>query len=126
IIAVVERSGAVVIDYRSTAIVPQNRGPTNSWEQSMSSLTGIEMTLTLPEDATVRPAPVRPSRWSRLRRSLRSNWQLYLLAAPALIFFLIFNYVPMYGAQIAFKDFIASHGIWGSDWTDFKNFYRFL
>lgn|SRR5690625_751886 len=89
----------------------------------MSARTGLEMTRTLPEEATVRPAPVRPSRWSRLRRSLRSNWQLYLLAAPALIFFLIFNYVPMYGAQIAFKDFIASQGIWGSDWTGFKRLF---
>ena len=92
----------------------------------MSARTGLEMTRTLPEEATVRPAPVRPSRWSRLRRSLRSNWQLYLLAEPALIFSLIFNYVPMYGAQIAFKDFIASQGIWGSDWTGFKHFERFF
>ena len=64
---------------------------------------------------TTRPAPA--SRRRRLRRGLASSWQLYLLAAPALIFFLIFNYVPMYGVQIAFKDFIASRGITGSPWT---------
>src|SRR5690625_5749104 len=91
----------------------------------MSARTGLELTRTLPEAATLRTAPVRPSRRSRLRRSLRSNWQLHLPAAPALIVFLIFNYVPMYGAQIAFKDFIASQGIWGSDWTGFKHFERF-
>lgn len=55
-----------------------------------------------------------------------ANWQLYLLALPAIVYFLIFNYVPMYGAQIAFRDFIASDGIWGSQWVGFKHFERFF
>ncbi|MCT1435772.1 ABC transporter permease [Brachybacterium paraconglomeratum] len=69
-------------------------------------------------------API--SRGRRLRRGLASSWQLYLLAAPALIFFLVFNYVPMYGVQIAFKDFIANRGITGSPWIGFENFERFF
>jgi len=74
--------------------------------------------------AAVRPAP--PSRRRRLRRGFAASWQLYLLAAPALIFFLVFNYVPMYGVQIAFKEFIATRGITGSPWTGLENFERFF
>ncbi|KAF9111832.1 hypothetical protein BGX30_007442, partial [Mortierella sp. GBA39] len=44
------------------------------------------------------------------------NWQLYLLIAPVLGYFIIFHYIPMYGVQIAFKDYIASKGITGSPW----------
>lgn len=45
---------------------------------------------------------------------------------PAVVFFLIFKYVPMYGVQIAFKDFVASKGIWGSEWVGMKHFERFF
>ena len=77
-------------------------------------------------DAAPASTPAPASRRRRLRRGLAASWQLYLLAAPALIFFLIFNYVPMYGVQIAFKDFIATKGITGSPWTGFENFERFF
>lgn len=42
------------------------------------------------------------------------------------IYFIVFHYLPMYGVQIAFKDFYASKGIWGSDWVGFKYFRRFF
>lgn len=45
---------------------------------------------------------------------------LFLLFPMAHLF--IFNYIPMYGAQIAFKDFIAGRGIWASPWNNFKHF----
>lgn len=64
----------------------------------------------------------RKRRW---RRRLQ-GWQLYALAAPAIIFFFIFNYAPMYGVQIAFRDFIPSQGFWGSPWVGFKHFERFF
>jgi len=56
---------------------------------------------------------------------LRSNWQLYLLISPVLVYFVVFHYVPMYGVQIAFKDFIATKGITGSPWIGFDHFERF-
>jgi len=56
---------------------------------------------------------------------LRANWELYLLILPVIAYFIIFHYVPMYGVQIAFKDFIASKGILGSPWVGFKHFERF-
>ncbi|WP_244862750.1 sugar ABC transporter permease [Paenibacillus sp. J22TS3] len=57
---------------------------------------------------------------------IRKNYFLYVLLAPALILTLIFKYVPMYGAIIAFKDFSPIKGIMGSDWVGFKYFEKFL
>lgn len=51
---------------------------------------------------------------------------MYALAAPAIVFFFVFNYVPMYGVQIAFKDFIATQGFAGSPWVGFQHFERFF
>mgnify|MGYP005810458529 FL=1 len=61
-------------------------------------------------------------------KRLRESWQLYLLLLPALIYVLIFSYGPMYGIQIAFKDFRPSLGISDSEWLNplFKNFTRFF
>ncbi|MNS54266.1 putative multiple-sugar transport system permease YteP [compost metagenome] len=57
---------------------------------------------------------------------IRKNYFLYVLLAPALILTLIFKYVPMYGAIIAFKDFSPIKGILGSDWVGFKYFEKFI
>jgi putative aldouronate transport system permease protein len=54
------------------------------------------------------------------------DWQWYVLLAPAIIYFAIFSYGPMYGVQIAFKDFKASKGILGSNWAGFSHFIRFF
>lgn len=61
-----------------------------------------------------------------LKKSLRKNWELYVLILPVLGFFLIFSYMPMYGIIIAFKDYIAPKGIWGSPWVGFEHFKRFF
>lgn len=66
---------------------------------------------------------------SSFRRTLRKVYafrHIYLLMLPALVYIIIFNYGPMYGAQIAFKNFRVSKGIWGSDWVGLKNFIRFF
>lgn len=52
--------------------------------------------------------------------------QFYLLLIPALIYVLIFNYGPMYGIQIAFKNYKGALGIWGSKWVGFKHFIDFF
>ncbi|QOS81576.1 sugar ABC transporter permease [Paenibacillus sp. JNUCC31] len=59
-------------------------------------------------------------------QQLKKNYFLYLLLAPALILTLVFKYIPMYGAIIAFKDFSPIKGIMGSDWVGLKNFEKFL
>lgn len=83
---------------------------------------GPSLTAIGPGGPAQKPSPRRRS----IASKLKGSWQLYLLAAPALAFFLIFNYMPMYGAQIAFKNFIPSVGIWGSPWVGFDHFERFF
>ncbi|MCD7034366.1 ABC transporter permease subunit [Metabacillus sp. GX 13764] len=66
---------------------------------------------------------------SRMKRQwdyIRKNYFLYLLIAPAVILTIIFKYIPMYGAIIAFKDYSTIKGILGSDWVGFANFTKFL
>jgi putative aldouronate transport system permease protein len=53
-------------------------------------------------------------------------WQLYLFLLPTLLYFAIFQYGPLYGAQIAFRDYLGPLGIWGSPWVGFANFARFF
>lgn len=57
---------------------------------------------------------------------LKNNWQLYVMILPAVIYFIVFNYLPMYGIQIAFKDYKAVLGINGSPWVGFKHFTTFF
>ncbi len=54
------------------------------------------------------------------------NKYLYLMFLPMLILLLIFNYYPMYGVQLAFKDFNYGLGITGSPWTKNYGFYHFI
>jgi putative aldouronate transport system permease protein len=61
-----------------------------------------------------------------LMRRIVVNHQLYWLLLPTVIYFIVFKYGPMYGIQIAFKDFIATEGIWGSPWVGLKHFERFF
>lgn len=60
------------------------------------------------------------------KNPIKSQWRLILLILPAVLFFIIFHYGPMYGVQIAFKDYMPSLGIWGSPWVGFKHFERFF
>lgn len=62
----------------------------------------------------------------RFVRSLSRDWQLWALMLPALIFFIVFCYFPMYGVQIAFRDYKAAFGITGSKWVGLKHFRTFF
>lgn len=68
------------------------------------------------------PAAKKKSVWKRMAQT----WELYLFIAPAFLYFLIFHYGPMYGIQIAFKNFIPAKGITGSPWVGFDHFERFF
>ncbi|MDY3285460.1 MAG: ABC transporter permease subunit [Eubacteriales bacterium] len=63
---------------------------------------------------------------SLLRRRIQRNWQAYVLLAIPLIYLLVFKYYPMFGVQIAFKNFQAAKGIWGSPWVGFAQFEKFF
>lgn len=69
---------------------------------------------------------VEKTKGYRIKKNFQRNWQLYVLLVPAIAYFIILHYIPMYGVQIAFKNFIATQGIWGSPWTGFDHFTRFF
>ena len=68
----------------------------------------------------------RVSWWRRVLKPYLINYDLYLLLIPVLIWYFIFRYLPIYGVQIAFKDFMPFKGIWESPWVGFKHFERFF
>jgi len=70
----------------------------------------------------------RGSLYQLKRKSKRMmiNYELYIFILPALAYFIIFHYLPMYGVQIAFKDFRPNLGIMGSEWAGLKHFTRFM
>jgi putative aldouronate transport system permease protein len=64
--------------------------------------------------------------WQRVGRRARVDWQLWALLLPALMFFFIFNYYPLTGIQIAFREYRAAFGIAGSKWVGLKHFRDFF
>ena len=59
-------------------------------------------------------------------KDFRRNRLLYLMVVPMAVYLLIFCYYPMYGAVIAFKNFVPARGILGSPWVGFKHFSDFF
>lgn len=59
-------------------------------------------------------------------RNLKRDKQLYIMIAPFLLYFILFFYVPVYGIQIAFKDYKPFVGIWESPWVGIKHFKDFF
>ncbi len=57
---------------------------------------------------------------------VKAEYQLHLIILIPIVWFFIFRYLPMYGAQIAFRDFVAIKGIWNSPWVGFKHFSKFF
>ena len=71
------------------------------------------------------PRVIRPRRKSPLVR-LAQSWQLYVLLLPAVAYLIIFHYIPLYGVQIAFRDYRPRNGFLGSTWVGLKHFKYFL
>ncbi len=61
-----------------------------------------------------------------LTRRVRQHWQLYVLLLLPMLYLLVFQYWPMYGAQIAFRNFNVLGGITGSPWVGLRHFERFI
>lgn len=57
---------------------------------------------------------------------MRGNWDLLFFCLPGIIITCIYHYLPIYGIQIAFKNYKLSKGIWGSEWVGFSNLERFF
>jgi putative aldouronate transport system permease protein len=75
---------------------------------------------------TTTAKPVLTNHRMRMLRQIRIDYQLYLIILLPFTWLLIFQYGPMYGLQLAFKDFRIMDGIWGSPWAGFKHFIRFF
>jgi len=61
-----------------------------------------------------------------LKKDLYANREVYFLLIPVVVFYIIFCYMPMYGALIAFKDYAPKLGVTGSPWVGFKHFEIFF
>jgi len=61
-----------------------------------------------------------------LKRDFQRHKGIYLMFIPVIVYFILFHYMPMYGAQIAFKNYVPSKGIEGSKWVGLKHFYSFF
>jgi putative aldouronate transport system permease protein len=61
-------------------------------------------------------------RLNRLVDHFKREWQIYLMLLPMIIWFCVFLYKPMYGLQVAFKDYSIFRGIEGSSWIGFEHF----
>lgn len=68
----------------------------------------------------------KPDKAVRLKRKFIEDWQLYALVLLPLAYIFIFSYMPMYGLQIAFRNFQLNKGYLGSPWVGFKHFERFV
>ena len=60
--------------------------------------------------------------WIRAWDHFRREWQIYAMLLPTIIWFIVFLYKPMYGLQIAFKDYSIFRGVQGSPWIGFEHF----
>ncbi len=58
----------------------------------------------------------------RKRLTFFSDWDLYLMLVPGILFFALFRYLPMYGVIISFQDYNPFGGIWKSEWVGLKHF----
>lgn len=61
-----------------------------------------------------------------LGRSIIKNRYVYLLLLPTVLYFVLFQYVPMYGILLAFKEYKIKAGILGSPWAGFDNFAQLI
>lgn len=70
--------------------------------------------------------PAKKSLSYRARREVTRNWQLYLLVLIPVVVVIVFKYIPMYGIQIAFRDFKITKSITSGKWVGFKYFKKFF
>ncbi len=67
-----------------------------------------------------------PGKRGKLLTRVWRHREVYMLVLPAIVAVFIFHYIPIYGAQIAFKNYRPRKGIWGSEWVGFDHFKRFI
>lgn len=73
--------------------------------------------------STIQKTAVKKKKWGG---EIKQNWQLYVMMIIPILYLLIFKYYPMLGAQISFRNYKPTTGIWGSEWVGLKHFERFF
>lgn len=70
---------------------------------------------------------------ARLKKSAKAwkkdivyNRYIYIMLIPVVMYFVIFHYIPLIGAQIAFRNFSPVKGVWNSEWVHFRHFIDFF
>lgn len=58
----------------------------------------------------------------KMKKTVKHFWPLYLMFLPGVVYLFINSYIPMFGIQIAFRQYNARDGVYGSPWCGFKNF----
>ncbi|MBU5348268.1 ABC transporter permease [Paenibacillus lautus] len=87
----------------------------------------MELSTLFSKSKTVRaPSGKRSEIGRAAKRSFRRHWQLYLLVIPPVLYFIIFKYLPMANAVLAFKNYNVLKGIWGSPWVGTQYFEMFF
>lgn len=75
--------------------------------------------------AQIKEVTYKPKK-KKLLQDIKKRPTLYLMILPAIVYFAIFAYAPMYGASIAFMNYTPIKGYIGSDWVGFKHFINFF
>ena len=79
------------------------------------------------QSVTAKPQTLIPKKgWKRAWHNFKQHWQLHLMLLFPIGYLLLFDYGPMYGVQIAWKDYSPRAGIWGSEWVGWVNFTKFF
>jgi len=77
---------------------------------------------------TTQSITLKPARAGKIKRPLwkdiKRDYWLYIFLIPVIAYYALFRYLPMYGLQIAWKDFKLIDGIWGSPWVGWKHFEK--
>ena len=79
------------------------------------------------KQAAVKNSPLIPSTgWKKFLLDFTMNWQLHLMMLLPLIYMILFEFVPMFGLQIAFKNYRPRAGIFDSEWVGLGHFVKFF
>ena len=61
------------------------------------------------------------------KRAMKKYWVLYLMVLPAMVWYIVFKYIPMpTGLIISMEDYVPWKGLWKSNWVWFENYIRIL
>lgn len=76
--------------------------------------------------AAISANTLKKTPWERFCLNFSRSWQLHLMIILPLAYLLVFHFGPLYGLQIAFRNYRPRKGIWGSEWVNLDNFIKFF